>query len=462
LYPGEEYVKVGELCRFRHHGQFLDASRPCVPQGREMFQRMLVPLDGSAQADRILPYASRVAKCLHIPILLLSIIDLRVASSARARGDVEQQLQQAVDRLHREGVQAAVAISAGRPAEEMLGVAESQGCDLIVLSTSTKQSTGRGTLGRVTDKVFHASQVPLLLIPPLAAESSMSLLQAPSTLIVPLDGSALAEAALPLAEDLAQRLDAEVMLARAVPFPGAIVDEQAPPAGEVEARAYIGSLTEKLRSTGLAVQSRTFGGPPVEYILSLASQTPHSLVVLTTHGRSALARWFVGSVVEGVVQAARVPVLVIPRQHSRRYAARVSELLAQAPLFAVLSQEDREHLGETARIRTYQAGDLIVREGDMATGCFIIASGQVEVVTGEDSQHPTVLTTLGAGEFFGEMAVIDDQPRSASVWALEATECVAIGQAEFLETLQRRPQIAVRMLPILVRRLRHANARMAE
>ncbi|MGH8070158.1 MAG: universal stress protein [Candidatus Entotheonellia bacterium] len=427
-----------------------------------MFHRMLVPLDGSAQADRILPYASWLANRLQIPILLLSIVDLRVASSARGRGDVEQQLQQAIDRLHREGVQATMAITAGRPAEEILGVAESQGCDLIVLSTSTRQSQGRGTLGLVTDKVFHASQVPLLLIPPLAAEPPMSLPHALTALIVSLDGSALAEAALPFAEELAQRLSAEVILARAVPFAGAIVDEKAPPAGEVEAMAYLRSLTQKLQSEGLAVQSRTLGGPPVEHLLDLASQTPHSLVVLTTHGRSALARWFVGSVAEGVVRAATVPVLVIPHQHSRRYAARVSELLARAPLFAALSQEDREHLGETARIRTYQRGEFIVREGEMATGCFIIASGQVEVLRGEHSAHPTVLTTLGAGEFFGEMAVIDDHPRSASVRALEATECVAIGRVEFLETLQRRPQIAVQMLPILVRRLRRADARASE
>jgi nucleotide-binding universal stress UspA family protein len=433
-----------------------------VPRGRTMFQRMLVPLDGSAQADRILPYASLLANRLHIPILLLSIVDLRVASSVRGRGDVEQQLQQAVDHLHREGVQATMAITAGRPAEEILGVAESQGCDLIALFTSTRQNAERGILGLVTDKVFHASQIPLLLIPPAATPSLTSLPQAPSTLIVSLDGSALAEAALPFAEDMAQRLGAAVMLARAVPFAGAIVDEKAPPTGEVEARAYLESLTEKLQSTGLVVQARVFDGPPVEYILSLASQTPHSLVVLTTHGRSALTRWFVGSVAEGVVQAASVPVLVIPRQHSRRYAARVSALLAQAPLFAALGQEDREHLGETARIRAYQPGEFIVREGEIATGCFIIASGQVEVMRGAPSAHPTVLTTLGAGEFFGEMAVIDDHPRSASVRALEATECVMIGRAEFLETLQRRPQIAVQMLPILVRRLRRADTRASQ
>jgi nucleotide-binding universal stress UspA family protein len=427
-----------------------------------MFRRMLVPLDGSPQADRILPYASWLAHRLRIPILLLSIVDLRVASSTRGQGDVEQQLQQAVDRLHREGVQATVATTAGRPAEEILGVAEGQGCDLIVLSTSTAQASGRGTLGPVTDKIFHASQIPLLVIPPLLAEPPMSPPQALTTLIVPLDGSALAEAALPFAEDLAQKLSTAVMLVRAVPFAGAIVDEKTPPAGEIEARAYLESLAEKLQSEGLAVQSHVLGGLPVEHVLELAGQTPHSLVVLTTHGRSALARWFVGSVAEGVVRAASVPVLIIPHQHSRRYAARVAELLAKAPLFAALSQEDLEHIAGTARIRTYQRGELIVREGEMATGCFIIASGRVEVVKGEHGSHPTPLATLGAGEFFGEMAVIDDHPRSASVRALEETECVAIGRVEFLEALQHRPQIAVQMLPVLVRRLRQAEARASE
>jgi hypothetical protein len=257
-------------------------------------------------------------------------------------------------------------------------------------------------------------------------------------------------------------LSGEIILARAVPFAGAIVDDKAPPSGEVEARAYLGNLAQRLQSQGLAVQSRTFDGPPVEYILDLVSQTPHSLVVLTSRGRSALARWFVGSVADGIVRATSVPVLVLPHQHSRRYAVRVSALLAQAPLFAALSQEDREHLGETARIHTYQPGEFIVREGEMATGCFIIASGQVEVLRGGASAQPTVLARLGAGDFFGEMAVIDDHPRSASVRALEATECVAIGRGEFLETLQRRPQIAVQMLPVLVRRLRRADARASE
>jgi nucleotide-binding universal stress UspA family protein len=121
-----------------------------------MFPAHASATDGSAQADRILPYASGLATRLHIPILLLSIVDLRVASSARGRGDVEQQIQQAVDRLHRDGVQATMAITAGRPAEEIMGVAESQECDLIVLSTSTRQSTGVDTGSR------HRQSLPRL------------------------------------------------------------------------------------------------------------------------------------------------------------------------------------------------------------------------------------------------------------------------------------------------------------
>jgi CRP/FNR family cyclic AMP-dependent transcriptional regulator len=84
------------------------------------------------------------------------------------------------------------------------------------------------------------------------------------------------------------------------------------------------------------------------------------------------------------------------------------------------------------------------------------------VLKGVDDPQPATLGTLDSGEFFGEMAVIDDHPRSATVRALEETECVAIRRVDFLEVLQRRPQIAVQMLPVLVRRLRQADARGVE
>jgi nucleotide-binding universal stress UspA family protein len=428
-----------------------------------MLRHALVPLDGSPQADTILPYISWLAKQLNVSMTLLSVADTHGATPpGLVQLDVARRLQELVSRLADEGIQVATAVAVGRPAQEILRIAEDRRCDLIVLSTSTASLTGRETLGPIADKVFHASHIPLLLIPPQLEGISAAQGRPITTLILPLDGSPLAESALPYAEDLSQQLKAEVVLARAVPFGGAYVDEKTPLTGEIEATTYLQGMVGRLRADGVVAQWRVLGGLPTPYILDLAKQTPQSLIVLTTHGRSALARWFVGSVAEGIVRAAEVPVLVIPYQYSRRYAVRVAELLSHTSLFAELSQDDLEHMAETARIRTYHRGEIIVREGETATGCFMIASGRVEVLIGVDGPQPKILGTLEGGDFFGEMAVIDDHPRSATVRALEETECVAIGRADFLETLQHRPQIAVRMLPVLVRRLRQADARSLE
>ncbi len=428
-----------------------------------MFRHGLVPLDGSPQADTILPYISWLAKQLNMPITLLSVADTHGATlPGSAQRDVARRLEELVSPLGDQGIQVATAVAVGRPAQEILRIAEDRRCDLIVLSTSTASLTGRGTLGPVADKVFHASHIPLLLVPTQPEGTSTARGRPITTLILPLDGSPLAESALPYAEDLAKQLAAAVVLTRAVPFGGAYVDEKTPLTGEIEAKVYLQGMVDRLQADGVEVQLRVLGGLPTPYILDLAKQTPQSLIVLTTHGRSALARWFVGSVAEGVVSAAEVPVLVIPYQYSRRYAVRVAELLSHTSLFAELSQDDLEHLAETARVRTYHRGEIIVREGEAATGCFMIASGRVEVLMGVDGPQTKVLGTLEGGDFFGEMAVIDDHPRSATIRALEETECVAIRRADFLETLQHRPQIAVRMLPVLVRRLRQADARSAE
>jgi nucleotide-binding universal stress UspA family protein len=428
-----------------------------------MFDHVLVPLDGSPQADMILPYVSALARQLQMSVTLLSVADSRgTAAPGSVQRTASERLQTLASRLIDEGIQAATAVAVGGPAKEILRIAEDRRCDLIALSTSTGSPSSRGTLGRVADKVFHTSHIPLLILPPQPAVASAPSGRPIATLILPLDGSTSAESALTYAENLWQGLAMDVVLVRAVPFAGAYVDEKTPPSGEVEAQTYLQSMVEHLRGEGVTVHAKVFGGLPAEHVLDLAKQTPQSLIILTTHGRSALARWFVGSVAESVVRAAEVPTLVIPYQYSRRYAVRVAELLSHASLFAELGSDDLEHLAETARIRTYHRGEIIVREGEPATGCFMLASGRVEVVKGADTPQATTLATLGADDFFGEMAVIDDHPRSATIRAVEETECVMIRREDFLELLQHRPQIAVRMLPILVRRLRLADARSSE
>ncbi len=136
----------------------------------------------------------------------------------------------------------------------------------------------------------------------------------------------------------------------------------------------------------------------------------------------------------------------------------IVEILERTPIFSELTKRDLNALAQTARLRKYAPGEVIIEEGGSAVGCFIVASGEVEVVKGLDSpDQPEVLATLGPGDFFGEMAIIDDSPRSATVRAIKDTECIAITRWDFMAEVRTRPDIAIQMLPVLVKRIRAAE-----
>ncbi len=228
-----------------------------------MFERIMLPLDGSTEAERILPYVLRLARGLKTPLVVTSVLDAGAPSNLeRAKADADGYLKGVVTRLVAEGVEATSVIAVGRPAEEIVRVAERQGCDLIVLSTQGRSRTSRGRVGSVTEKVIHASLVPTLAIPPQEAEPSGKPEVPISSIIVPLDGSPLAETALPYVEDLAQKLPAAVVLAQAVTLRGLYaaalgdvpyVETLAPDAGEADAAAYLSGIADKLQAEGIKV-----------------------------------------------------------------------------------------------------------------------------------------------------------------------------------------------------------------
>ena len=436
-------------------------------EGETVFDKALVPFDGSTQTDRVLSYMTRLARGMNMPLVLASVLAPGARSALdQMRQEVDRHLQEIVTRLTESGVEATAVVAVGRPVQELVRLAEQEGCNLILLPPRGEASHAWGALGNIREKVIQASPVPILTIPLHEATPDQSIGATITSVIVPLDGSSVAETALPYAEELAQKLAAEIMLVRAV-SPGSLyigtmadvpyIDPRAMELGENEAADYLGRVADKLRDDGFAVSSQHLHAQPAPGIVALASQTPQSLITLTTHGRSALARWFIGSVAEEVVETAETPVLVIPQHYSQRYTMNIVDLLAQTPLFAELTQEELQRIAEAARMRVYQPGEVIVREGEHTAGCFIIVTGQVEVVKGADTAKSTGLAQMGPGEIFGEMAMIDDSPRSATVRALSATECVGLRRSDFMAELQRTPEIAVHMLPVLVRRLRAAR-----
>jgi CRP-like cAMP-binding protein len=108
----------------------------------------------------------------------------------------------------------------------------------------------------------------------------------------------------------------------------------------------------------------------------------------------------------------------------------------------------------------FKTGDTIISEGAEGKTAYLIISGSVEVSVGQ-GEAPKVLTTLGEGEVFGEMCLIDPGPRSATVKAAADTECLATSYDEFVSAIETDPRQAVQFMQTLVRRLRRMNERIA-
>jgi CRP-like cAMP-binding protein len=119
------------------------------------------------------------------------------------------------------------------------------------------------------------------------------------------------------------------------------------------------------------------------------------------------------------------------------------------PIFKDLPARSLESIARSMRERTYEPGAVIVRQGDPGLGFFLITDGRVEV-----SHEGHTIRELGPGEFFGEMALMEERPRSATVTARDRTKCLQLVRWDFRALLKENPDLAVRMLEVVVQRLR--------
>ena len=126
----------------------------------------------------------------------------------------------------------------------------------------------------------------------------------------------------------------------------------------------------------------------------------------------------------------------------------LEQQLASVPLLAGLDTRIRRRLAETGKRRTYAPDEEIVREGSTGTALYIILSGTARVVRGAEG-----IGEVGAGDFFGELALIEEHPRSASVIASTETECLLFPAWEFTALLEEHPEIAVPIMRALIGRL---------
>lgn len=283
-----------------------------------MYSKIIVPLDGSPLAEQVLSYVRLLAEAQSVPVELLRVTDEGEPPPSGTE-DAGALYLKKIATQYFSGA-ARTATEGGSPATVIVDRAKSDHSCLIAMATHGMSGMRRWLLGSVAAKVAQAAANPLLLVRPGDREPTTPV--ALKTVFVPLDGSALGEKVLPHVTALGKTMNLEVHLVRVYKLPvnAYVVADGVLAQGpaqfreplRAEAETYLEAKAEQLRANGVArVTATALEGDPADEINGIARTTPNSLIAMSTHGRSGIGRWVLGSVTEKVIQHSRDPVLVI-------------------------------------------------------------------------------------------------------------------------------------------------------
>jgi nucleotide-binding universal stress UspA family protein len=311
-----------------------------------MYKSMLIPADGSKLAESAFSYAEELAARLDTKVTILHVVDPRESEMLpmhrayvdRSSETVSRRISEVQKKLGKKSEREAPDVSGdvvtGHAAEEILSYMREKGIDLIVMSTHGHTGIRHWVVGSVADKLLQASPVPLLLVRSASAEKGGFEKWTDITVVVPLDGSALAESVLPHVQALGQQVDndmLDVVLIRVCELPPVpvvagpqipinypidyktLMDESLESCRRIT-KQYLAGIENHLKQAGLRVRSEPIEETKLtvaEEIVEYANKIPFSLIVMATHGSSGVRRWAYGSVAHKVLMGSSSPVLLV-------------------------------------------------------------------------------------------------------------------------------------------------------
>jgi nucleotide-binding universal stress UspA family protein len=350
-----------------------------------MMKTILLPLDGSPLAEQALPYAASLARRSGARIILVratqahTILDVD-ASEAQLTvvSRAERHLEATAAQLRADGIEAEGHVYYDSPVPAILDAARRHHVGLIAMSTHGRSGLGRMIYGSVADDILRHAEVPVLLVPPSVDHAWPT--DRPLTILVPLDGSALAEEALGSAELLAELLGARLHLLRVVEPPsyplygdGYVFIPFDAAAEARDARSYLEALVARLVADGRQADFEVTVGHPNVVVARAARECQADVVAMATHGRGGLARLVLGSVTTGTLQRTHAPLLLTrpaalertrplplprPEQATAPEAATITLSLSPAELALLrhaaesmlLSARREEHVSDPLRV----------------------------------------------------------------------------------------------------------------
>ena len=299
----------------------------------DVISKILVGLDGSSLAESVLPHAEALARASDATLVLVRVVSVvdspaplqeqyrrlypfRLApppsntnrdpsSPEVARHDAERYLLDVGKSLGERGIANEIVVGSGEPASVIVTEAELRHADLIALCTHGRSGVGRWIYGSVAEKVLAQSTMPVLLSRAWTKQHELAPADKSPRLVVPLDGSPLAEKVLPPAINLARSLGAELRLVMIVP------DTLDAPRDEEVAGDYLDAWIYRLRAEGVGMSIEVRRGHPADGILASATDASASLIVMATHGRTGLASALMGSVALEVLHRGNLPIVLV-------------------------------------------------------------------------------------------------------------------------------------------------------
>jgi nucleotide-binding universal stress UspA family protein len=300
-----------------------------------MAARILVPLDGSDLAEQAIPCATMLAGGLPAELVLFRAVALEAgAQDALGKAglkagsllehlatEAEGYLSRNAEALRARGLVAQCVVREGPAAEAILDHVGASAIDYVVMATHGYSGLKRWTHGSVAERVLQAASVPLLMV--RAGEAHAAEITEGRALcrriLVPLDGSRLAEKILPVVTPVARALDSHITLFQ-VPIAyvsGSMTGDWYLPVqgvletAEKDAQAYLDRVGEQLALEGLSASTALSVGSVAMCIVEYAEAQQVDLIAMCTHGRTGLARWALGSVADRVLRAGSKPLLLV-------------------------------------------------------------------------------------------------------------------------------------------------------
>jgi nucleotide-binding universal stress UspA family protein len=291
-----------------------------------MYERIMVPLDGSDAAEMALPYAEEITAKTGAELLLVSVTEPSLDEKDHLYESYLERIEgRVLSELESWGVAGEPTVHSevlvGSPASEIIGYADERDVSLIIMASRGRSRKGPWQMGHIAAKVLRATNRPALLVRAPVDEMARSQHRLVKRILVPLDGSDVGEAALPWAVELAQQLETELILYQVVKHVMVLATEGAAMSSEMyeeeekfrraAAKAYLEDIGKAALEKGLNISHALGSGPPADQIIDYAEANEIDLIAMSTHGRSGISRWVFGSVTDKVLHSGNTAVLTV-------------------------------------------------------------------------------------------------------------------------------------------------------